>query len=87
MYDIDLDNYQGVTSVKVENEGIFMALFPEGASFEATSYDFDGTVRARFDESGNSELYAYDFAGRVVRVEDAYGNLLREYEYNRIINE
>lgn len=86
VYEIDLSAYEDVTSVTAGTFEFYEAIVPSGASFQATSYNTDGTVRCRFDESGNAEFYTYDDAGRVIRVEDQYGSVLKEYEYNRVIN-
>lgn len=86
VYDIDLNAYVNVTSISVPSEGIYTALVPEGASFKATSYNSDGTAYAKFDQSGNAEFYTYDSAGRVTQIKDQYGNILKEYKYNKIIN-
>ncbi|MDD3036496.1 hypothetical protein [Bacteroides sp.] len=87
VYDIDLSSYTGVTSVTANPQGMYMALVPEGASFKATSYNADGTVYAQFDQSSNVELYTYDAAGKVIQTKDQYGNVLKEYTYNRIIKQ
>lgn len=87
VYDIDLSTYTNVTTVSVSPQGVYMALVPEGASFNATSFNADGTAHARFDQNERLELYTYDPAGRVTQIKDQYGNLLKEYKYNRIINQ
>lgn len=51
VYDIDLSTYTNVTTVSVSPQGVYMALVPEGASFNATSFNADGTAHARFDQN------------------------------------
>lgn len=87
VFDLDLSAYEDITAVDIPSSGVYMALVPEGSSFKATSYNFDGTIYARFDETMNLELYSYDSAGRVVQTKDQYGNILKEYKYNQVINE
>ena len=87
VYDIDLTAYTGVTEVTTSSQGKYMALVPEGATFNATSYNADGTVYAQFDQEGKVEFYTYDTAGRVTQIKDRYGNILKEYKYNQIINQ
>lgn len=87
VYDIDLGAYANVTTVSVSPQGAYMALVPEGATFNATSYNADGTAHAQFDQDGKVEFYTYDTAGRVTQIKDRYGNILKEYKYNQIINQ
>lgn len=87
IYTIYLGEYSDITSVTTLGQGSYMALVPEGANFEAISYNEDGTIYARFDQSGNVEYYTYDSVGRVTKVEDQYGNILKIYEHNQSINE
>lgn len=87
VYEIDLSPYKNVSSVQTGTFEYYEALVPDGATFQATSYNTDGTIRCRFDQTGNAEFYTYDDAGRVIRVEDQYGKVVREYEYNQLINE
>ena len=87
VYDIDLGAYANVTTVSVSPQGTYMALVPEGATFNATSYNADGTAHAQFDQDGKVEFYTYDTAGRVTQIKDRYGNILKEYKYNQIINQ
>ena len=87
VYDIDLGAYTGVTEVTASSQGKYMALVPEGATFNATSYNADGAVYAKFDQEGKVEFYTYDKAGRVTQIKDRLGNILKEYKYNRIINQ
>ena len=87
VYDIDLGAYTGVTEVTASSQGKYMALVPEGATFNATSYNADGTVYAKIDQEGKVEFYTYDKAGRVTQIKDRLGNILKEYKYNRIINQ
>lgn len=68
-------------------QGGYIALVPIGASFEAKYYNSDGTIYAKFDQSGKVEFYTYDRAGRVIQIKDQYENILKEYEYNQIINQ
>ena len=82
-----MGEYSDITSVTTLGQGSYMALVPEGANFEAISYNEDGTIYARFDQSGNVEYYTYDSVGRVTKVEDQYGNILKIYEHNQSINE
>ena len=86
-FQIDLSQYKEVTNISLETSADYIALVPDGATFQATSYNTDGTIRCRFDQTGNAEFYTYDDAGRVIRVEDQYGKVVREYEYNQLINE
>ncbi|MFT0644376.1 hypothetical protein ACMSDU_06795 [Bacteroides thetaiotaomicron] len=87
VFDLDLSAYEDITAVDIPSSGVYMTLVPEGSSFKATSYNFDGTIYARFDETMNLELYSYDSAGRVIQTKDQYGNILKEYKYNQVINE
>lgn len=87
VYEIDLSPYKNVSSVQTGTFEFYEAFVPDGATFQATSYNTDGTVYCRFDQTGNAEFYTYDDAGRVIRVEDQYGKVVREYEYNQLINE
>lgn len=87
VYDIDLTTYTGVTEVTAFPQGKYMALVSEGATFKAKSHNADGTLFAQFDQEGNVEFYTYDTVGRVTQIKDRYGNILKEYKYNQIINQ
>lgn len=88
VFDVDLNTYQNVTAIDVApSSGGYIALVPIGASFEAKYYNSDGTIYAKFDQSGKVEFYTYDRAGRVIQIKDQYENILKEYEYNQIINQ
>lgn len=87
IFDIDLSSYQNVTAIDIPFSGIYIALIPAGTPFEAKYYNSDGTVYSKFDQSGKAEFYAYDQAGRIVWIKDQYGNILKEYKYNQVINE
>ena len=87
---LDLNDYDNPTSVIFEfdsNNGAYVAIVPEGAEFEAVSYNSDGTVVAKFDQTGQVEFYDYDSAGRLVRIKDQNGCTVKEYRYNNPNNE
>ena len=60
----------------------YVALLPADVSFEAISYNLDGSVFCKFDQNGCVELNEYDAAGRLIRVVDERGNVVRDYQYN-----
>lgn len=60
----------------------YMAVMPLGTSFEATSYNADGTVYARFDGEGHGEIYDYDRACRVMEVKDITGKRISSHFFN-----
>lgn len=84
-FEIDLSPYENVTSVTVSKpyENVqYVALLPADVSFEAISYNLDGSVFCKFDQNGRAELNEYDAAGRLIRVVDERGNVVRDYQYN-----
>ena len=84
-FEIDLSSYENVTSVTVSKpyrSVLYVALLPADASFEAISYNLDGSVFCKFDQNGHVELNEYDTAGRLTRVTDERGNVVRDYRYN-----
>ena len=84
-FEIDLSPYENVTSVTVSKpyENVqYVALLPADVSFEAISYNLDGSVFCKFDQNGRAELNEYDAAGRLIRVVDERGNVERDYQYN-----
>ena len=81
-FDLDLSLYENVTSVTVSRvypNVLHVVLSPAGTSFEATSYNLDGTEFCKFDQNGHMELNEYDAAGRLTRVKDEHGNVIKEY--------
>lgn len=88
-YHLDLSSYSQVRSVKIEPPlgTDYGMLVPEGTEYEATCYNADGTVCLRFDHTGELELYEYDASGKILCVKDRLGNILKEYEYNHLINQ
>ncbi|MFR1243091.1 MAG: RHS repeat domain-containing protein, partial [Butyricimonas faecihominis] len=84
-FEIDLSPYEDVTSVTVSKPYAnvqYVALLPADVSFEAISYNLDGTIFCKFDQNGYMELNEYDAAGRLIRVVDERGNVVRDYQYN-----
>jgi len=84
-FEIDLSSYENVTSVTVSKPYAnvqYVALLPADVSFEAISYNLDGSVFCKFDQNGHAELNEYDAAGRLIRVVDERGNVVRDYQYN-----
>lgn len=84
-FEIDLSPYENVTSVTVSKpyqNVLYVALLPADVSFEAISYNLDGTVFCKFDQNGHVELNEYDTAGRLIRVVDERGYVVRDYQYN-----
>ena len=84
-FEIDLSPYENVASVTVSKpyENVqYVALLPADVSFEAISYNLDGSVFCKFDQNGCVELNEYDAAGRLIRVVDERGNVVRDYQYN-----
>ena len=84
-FEIDLSPYENVASVTVSKpyENVqYVALLPADVSFEAISYNLDGSVFCKFDQNGRAELNEYDAAGRLIRVVDERGNVVRDYQYN-----
>jgi YD repeat-containing protein len=59
-------------------------LVPAGTEFEAVSRDQLGRVFCKLNHLQQLERYEYDGLGRVVKVFDARGNVLQEFEYNEI---
>ena len=60
----------------------YIAVMPLGTSFEATSYNVDGTVYAKFDGEGHGEIYHYDRACRVMEVKDVAGKRVSSHYFN-----
>ena len=84
-FDLELGNHENVTSVRISApaSGVaYCALVPADVAFEATSYNWDGTVFCRFNQNGEMEVNEYDAAGRLTRVKDRHGNVIKEYQYN-----
>lgn len=86
-FDIDLSSFGGVSCVRVSLSSLdsglhYLALVPAGASFQATSYNADGTVFCTFDQTGRMEANEYDAAGRLLRVRDQHDRLLESYEHH-----
>lgn len=71
-----------VTVSKPYQNVLYVALLPADVSFEAISYNLDGTVFCKFDQNGHVELNEYDTAGRLIRVVDERGYVVRDYQYN-----
>lgn len=84
VFDIDTSGYAGAESVTVTAiSGIsYIALLPEGTSFEAASYTLSGKIAAKFNQDMELEKYEYDSAGRLIRITDRNGNTLEEKQYN-----
>ena len=61
-----------------------MAIVPEGTSFEAASYNSDGTVFLQFTQDGEMEMYKYDGYGCLESVTDADGRVLKRMENQTI---
>ena len=88
-FDIDLSGYTGVTSVTMnrpKQNVAYVALVPEGMTFEATSYNLDGTIFCKFNQNGQIELNEYDGSGRLIRVKNERGDVVKMFKYNKIIN-
>lgn len=88
MFEIDLSatsNIDEISLSRTESDLVYLALVPVDASFEATSYNADGTVYCKFDQSGQAERYEYDSVGRMSKVFDQDGHFLRENIYNVVI--
>lgn len=84
-FDLEFGNHENVTSVRINTpaSGVaYCALVPADVAFEATSYNWDGTVFCRFNQNGEMEVNEYDAAGRLTRVKDRHGNVIKEYQYN-----
>ena len=88
IYKLDLSAYQNVQSVKftLSSEANYGLFVPEGNDYEAISYNSDGTIHAKFNQTGTLELYEYDAFGRVLSVKNQNGEIVKEYEYNTVIN-
>ena len=65
---------------------VYVALVPECMTFEATSYNLDGTIFCKFNQNGQIELNEYDGSGRLIRVKNERGNVVKTFKYNKIIN-
>lgn len=91
VFPIDMRAYTGVTAVSISagnlkgSKASCVVLVPEGTVFEAMSYNLDGTIFCKFDHTGQVELYEYDAASRLIRVRDQEGKVVRENDYNVII--
>jgi YD repeat-containing protein len=73
------------TSYTSLSRGIVLSvLVPAGTEFEAVSRDQLGRVFCKLNHLQQFERYEYDGRGRVVKVFDARGNVLNEFEYNEI---
>lgn len=87
VFDLDLNLYKNASSVTVYTSSKYMAyiaLVPDNTSFEAISYNLDGSVFCKFDQNGQLELYEYDAGGRLIRVKRRDGSLLKENRYNTL---
>lgn len=87
--DIDLSIYDNVRSVTLKRpfyNVVYLALVPIDATFEAISYNPDGSVFCKFDQNCQTELNEYDTAGRLIRVKDQNSKVIKEYHYNMVQN-
>jgi YD repeat-containing protein len=81
---LDLSGYNHVTGITVTEFGTLqhLTLVPEGAEFEAVSYNADGTVALKYNQDGQMQYYEYDNAGRLIRVRDENGETLDTSDYH-----
>lgn len=89
VFDIDLHDYEDVISVKVDNDlqgCACMVLVPDKVEFEAFSYNWDGSVFCKFNQNRQAEINEYDGVGRLIRVKDQNGNIIKESQYNNILD-
>lgn len=85
---IDLSSFSSIDSLilnKPNGFNAYIALVPENALFEATSYNADGTLFCKFNQNGQLERYEYDTVGRVTKVYDNNNNILKEFKYNVVL--
>ncbi|PXZ42711.1 MULTISPECIES: hypothetical protein [Sanguibacteroides] len=85
-FEIDLTPYAGVISVTatIPSNVVSIVMVPRESSFEAISYNLDGSIFCKFDHNGQLELNEYDEAGRLIRIKDRTGNTMKELQYNRL---
>lgn len=88
-FDIDLSNYDSVTSIGVYGGIVgveFLLFVPSGSSFQAVMHNLDDSVFAQFDETGALELYEYDAAGRLIRITNERGEIVKTQNYHVVNN-
>ena len=85
-FELNLSGYTGISSLVIEHpkKVLYMAIVPEGTSFEAASYNSDGTVFLQFTQDGEMEMYKYDGYGCLESVTDADGRVLKRMENQTI---
>lgn len=85
-FELNLSGYTGISSLVIEHpkKVLYMAVVPEGTSFEAASYNSDGTVFLQFTQDGEMEMYKYDSYGYLESVTDADGRILKRMENQTI---
>lgn len=85
-FELNLSGYTGISSLVIEHpkKVLYMAVVPEGTSFEAASYNSDGTVFLQFTQDGEMEMYKYDSYGYLESVTDADGRALKRMENQTI---
>ena len=65
----------------------YLAILPQRATFEAKTYNADGTVAVKFGPDGQSESYRYDAAGRVANILDRNREHIKTFYYHIVSQE
>jgi YD repeat-containing protein len=55
---------------------------PAHAVFEGFAYDAKDRLKYKVNQNMQMEYYEYDNLDRVVKITDARGNILQEYQYH-----
>lgn len=88
-YLLDSGGLQDVRSLRIHvpSTVYYLAILPQRATFEAKTYNADGTVAVKFGPDGQSESYRYDAAGRVNSISNRDGKLIKTIIYTDPVNQ
>lgn len=88
-YLLDSGGLQDVRSLRIDvpSTVYYLAILPQRATFEAKTYNADGTVAVKFGPDGQSESYRYDAAGRVNSISNRDGKLIKTIIYTDPVNQ
>jgi YD repeat-containing protein len=80
----EFSNHESITSIILSYNGNMLNLMaaPAHAVFEGFAYDAKDRLKYKVNQNMQMEYYEYDNLDRVVKITDARGNILQEYQYH-----